>query len=174
MKPRISNRQNRALTLPEVLVIITILAFFAFVFLPVLAPEHRSPRINCVSNLKQVNLSFRIWEGDHDNKYPMEVSVTNGGAMESMATGDLVNRFIAMSNELSTPKVLICPEDWGKTAATNFGDEFNSSHISYFVGADITNEDFPQRVLIGDANLLMNGSSIKSGLVQYPTNTSIA
>lgn len=175
MKPRTSSKRNQALTLPEVLVVVAILFVIAYMMLPLLANRHqRSPRIQCVSNLKQIELSFRIWEGDHDNKYPMEVSVTNGGAMESVATGDLVNCFIAMSNELSTPKVLVCPEDWGKMAATNFGDDFNSSHISYFVGADITNEDFPQRVLIGDANLLVNGSPIKSGLVQYSTNTSIA
>ena len=78
--------------------------------LPVLAAAKRRPsRINCVSNLKQVELSFRIWEGDHDNKYPMAVPAINGGAMESVATGDLVNCFIVMSNELSI-KSLSLPE----------------------------------------------------------------
>jgi len=177
MKPRISNQRNRALTFAELLVVIAILVVLVALLLPVLAATRRHPsRINCVSNLKQVNLSFRIWEGDHDNKYPMEISVTNGGAMEATAMGDVVNCYRVMSNELSTPKILICPieADLGKAAATNFTEDLNNSHISYFVSADVTNENFPQRVLSGDDNFLINGVSIKSGFVQYPTHTSIA
>jgi hypothetical protein len=175
MKPRISTQKSRALTLPELLVVVAMLIILVYVFLSVFAQNGNIRNNNyCVSNLKQVSLSFRIWAGDHDNKYPMAVPAINGGAMESVATGDLVNCFIVMSNELSTPKILVCPEDRGRTAATNFGDDFNASHISYFIGADVTNGDFPQRVLIGDDNFLINGSLVKSGLVQYPTNTSIA
>ncbi len=149
------------------LVVITILVVLVALLLPVLAAAKRRPsRINCVSNLKQVELSFRIWEGDHDNKYPMAVPAINGGAMESVATGDLVNCFIVMSNELSTPKILVCPieADLGKTAATNFAEALNNSHISYFVGVDVTNGEFPQRLLSGDDNFLINGSPVKSGL----------
>lgn len=177
MKPRISNPRNLALTLPEVLVVVAILAFFMALLLPVLAAAKRRPsRISCVSNLKQVDLSFRIWEGDHNNKYPMAVLAINGGAMENSATGDVISCFICMSNELSTPKVLVCPveADLGKISATNFGNDLRSSNISYFIGVDVTNEDFPQRVLSGDDNFLINGSPIKSGLVLYSTNTSIA
>jgi type II secretory pathway pseudopilin PulG len=174
MKPHFQNRRDRALTLLEVLVIIAILFVLAAMLLPILAAaQRRSAKINCVSNLKQVNLSFRIWEGDNNNKYPMAVSVTNGGAMETVATGDVVNCFIVMSNELSTPKILVCPEDWGRTAATNFGNDFNNSHVSYFIGVD-ADETYPQRLLSGDDNFLINGTPIKSGLVQYLTNTSIA
>jgi prepilin-type processing-associated H-X9-DG protein len=113
-------------------------------------------------------------EGDNDNKYPMAVSVTNGGAMESTATGDVVNCFFVMSNELSTQIFLVCPMDTAHTSATDFGGNFNNSHISYFVDVDVTNENPAQRVLCGDDNFLINGSPIKSGLVQYPTNISIA
>ena len=173
MKPRFKNRRDQALTLPEVLVVIAILFVLMTMVMPSFNNRHHSGRIYCVSNIKQVNLAFRIWEGDNNNKYPMAVSVTNGGAMETVATGDVVNCFLVMSNELSTPKILVCPEDWGRTAATNFGDDFNVSHISYFIGVD-AGEDYPQRIMSGDDNFLFNGSLVKSGLLQYPTNTSIA
>jgi prepilin-type N-terminal cleavage/methylation domain-containing protein len=174
MKPHTQKRRNRALTLPEVLVVIAMLCILARLVLLFLVDNHqRSPRIGCVSNLKQVDLAFRIWEGDHDNKYPMAVSVTNGGAMETTATGDVVNCFFVMSNELSTPRVLVCPEDWGRTVATSFGDDFNAAHISYFVGVD-ANESYPQEIMSGDANLLVNGVLVKSGLVQFSTNASVA
>ena len=119
MKLRFQKQRNRALTFPEVLVVVAILVVFVYMFLPVLAQNirgrNRSRGIFCVLNLNQVNLSFRIWEGDHDNKYPMGISVTNGGAMETTATGDVVNCYRVMSNELSTPMILVCPADWKKT-----------------------------------------------------------
>jgi competence protein ComGC len=175
MKLHFKKRRDRALTIMEVLVVIMVLFFLGLMLLSYLARQKRySIGSRCVSNVKQVNLSFRIWEGDNDNKYPMVVSVTNGGAMETMAKGDVVNCFFVMSNELSTPQILICPADVNRVPATNFMTDFNSSHISYFVGVDVTNEDPAQRVLCGDDNFLINGSPIKSGLVQYPTNTPIA
>ena len=166
-------QKHQALTVIEVLVIIAVLAVLAAVLLPILAGARGTPqRINCLSNLKQVALSFRIWEDDN-NKFPMEISVTNGGAMELIVTGNVAACFFVMSNELSTPKILVCPEDWGRTAATNFGNDFNNSHISYFVGADITNEDFPQRVVSGDDNFQMNGAIVPSGVLQYVKRTPI-
>ena len=43
--------------------------------LPALAAAKRkAQRINCVNNLKQDGLAFRIWEGDNGDKYPMAVS----------------------------------------------------------------------------------------------------
>jgi hypothetical protein len=177
MKLRFQKQRNRALTFPEVLVVVAILVVFVYMFLPVLAQNirgrNRSRGIYCVMNLKQVNLSFRIWEGDHDNKYPMGISVTNGGAMETTATGDVVNCYRVMSNELSTPMILVCPADWKKNSATNFGDDFNASHISYFIGVD-AEESYPQRIMSGDGNFLINGSLMQPGLVPYSTNTSIA
>jgi len=176
MKLRISIHRNRALTLVEVLVVIATLVILAMILLPVLAAaQRRSAKINCVSNLKQVNLSFRIWEGDNNNQYPMTVSTTSGGAMEAVATGDVVTCFICMSNELSTPKVLVCPveAEFGKTAATNFLDDLNNSHISYFVGVD-ADEAYPRRIMSGDDNFQIGGAAIPSGLFQLSTNASIA
>ncbi|HEY5233132.1 MAG TPA: prepilin-type N-terminal cleavage/methylation domain-containing protein [Verrucomicrobiae bacterium] len=75
MKPRFSNQRSHALTLVEVLVVIVVVAFLAAMFLPALVNVHhtRMP-LNCVNNLKEVELSFRIWAGDNNDKYPMEIS----------------------------------------------------------------------------------------------------
>ena len=85
--------------------------------LPALAAAKRkAQKINCTNNLKQVGLSFRIWEGDNDDKYPQAVSSTAGGASEYVAHGngtvtptapsayDAGMVFMVMSNELSTPE----------------------------------------------------------------------
>jgi prepilin-type N-terminal cleavage/methylation domain-containing protein/prepilin-type processing-associated H-X9-DG protein len=163
-----------AFTLIELLVVIAIIAILAAMLLPVLAAaKRRAQRINCVSNLKQINLSFRIWEGDNNNLYPMAVSTSAGGAEESVGSNfhpitpatyppqGLTNVFCVMSNELSTPKILICPSDLShSTAATNFAELGNTSGapgcgtnaIGYFVCGDAS-ESYPQMVITGDRNM---------------------
>jgi prepilin-type N-terminal cleavage/methylation domain-containing protein len=174
MKPRLSNQRNRALTLVEVLVVIAILAVLAAVFLSATDDnDKKALRINCVSNLKQIGVAYRIWAGDHNGKYPMQTSVTNGGAMELISTGDVFANFQVMSNELSTPEILVCPADANRVAATNFTTDFNNSKISYFVGLDAVDTS-PQTFLSGDDNFAVDGVPVKSGLLELSTNVSIS
>lgn len=173
MKPRFSHQRNRALTKIEVVVIIAALAILAALFLPALAATKRkSSRLGCDSILKQIGVAYRIWEGDHGDKYPMSVSVTNGGAMELIATGNVAACFQVMSNELSTPKILRCPEDTRRVWATNFSTDFDNSHISYFVGL-AADDSKPQMLLSGDDNVAISGIPVKSGLLELTTNTPI-
>lgn len=173
MKVQIQNERSRAFGLLEVLVILALLAILAAVLLPVIAaPKRQSQGINCIGNIKQVNLAFRIWEGDNNNQYPMGVSVTNGGAMELIKTGNVGGVFEVMSNELSTTRILVCPDDSSRASATNWID-LNGSYISYFVSADVTNESNPDSILDGDDNFQLNGSSVKSGLFDLSSNTLI-
>src|SRR5579863_1449245 len=152
MKPRCLGKGNRALTLFEVLLIIAIVMILAMLLLPNLTSHsHCSTRISCVNNLKQVGLAFRVWEGDNNEKYPMQVSVTNGGSME-LAThgGDFVRlSFLTMTNELSTPKILYCPADIHGSIAVDFSPSFANSNISYFISPDGADR-YPQMILSGD------------------------
>ena len=162
------------MTVTEILVVVTCLLILAAMLLPVLAAaKRRQSRINCVNNIKQVNLVFRIWEEDNTNQFPMGVSVTNGGALELIQTGNVVGVFQVMSNELSTPKVLVCPDDPHRTSASNFLNDLDGSHISYFVGADVGNDLNPHSILDGDDNFQLNGSPAKSGLFDLSSNTLI-
>src|ERR1035437_178241 len=173
MKPRFSNQINHALTLVEVVVVIAVLAVLAVFFvLPRLAGSQRSPRIECVNNLKQIGLAFRIWAGDNGDKYPMKISVTNGGTLGLADGRNAWINFFVMSNQLSTPKILRCPTDKNLIAATNFGVSFNNKNVSYFVGLDATETD-PQNILSGDDNFEIGGVPVKSGLLQLSTNTLI-
>jgi hypothetical protein len=176
MKTQISKRRNYAMTLFEVAVVIAAITILAAILLPAIrAPHSGVQRINCINNLKQIGLSFRIWEGDNNDLYPTKVSVTNGGAMELVATGNAAAVFQVMSNELSTPKILVCPEDKNiNSMATNFSSADLKNKISYFAGLDATNDFNPQLLLSGDDNFLLNGSPIKSGLVEVASNSPFA
>lgn len=174
MKPRISNQRNRGLTILDIFVIIACLVILAAFFLPLLARRRTCQRVSCVRNIKQVNLALRIWEGDNNNLYPMGVSVTNGGGLELIATGNVAGCLQVVSNELSTPKILICPGGSYHTFATNFQNDFNNSHISYFFGVDVTNEDNPRIILDGDDSFAIAGVAVKSGLLEIFSNTPIS
>jgi len=173
MKLRLSTRRETAMTLFEVGVVVAVVLILAAVFLPRARISH-SPETYCINNLKQVGLAYRIWEGDNGDKYPMGISVTNGGSMEMVATGDVVQTFLSMSNELSTPKILLCPVDATRSAALTFDSRFGPRNISYFVGVNVTNDLNPQSVLSGDSDLALAGKSpFAPGLVALATNAPI-
>jgi hypothetical protein len=175
MKLRLAQKRNAAMTLFEVAIIIAVLLVLVAVFLPALhRPISRATRIVCVNNLKQIGLAYRIWAGDNGDIYPMGVSVTNGGSMEMVATGNVIRTFQVMSNELSIPKILICPDDSSRFYAANFGDGLASSNISYFVSVDVTNAMNPQMILSGDRNLQIGGVPVKPGLQQLWTNDPVS
>ena len=158
-------------TLIALLVIVAVVAFVAAMLLPWLAGAHdRSRRIQCVNNLKQCGLAFRIWEGDNNDRYPMDVPVANGGTKECTTGAETYRLFQVMSNELSTPKILVCPND-DRAAAADFV-HLNNSHVSYFVGLDAKETD-PQMLLAGDRNIT-GGSAPEKGVLKLVPGEPVA
>ncbi len=151
MKSNSRHFTQNGFTLIALLVIILVLALLAAMLLPALAAaKKKAQRINCVNNLKQCGLAFRIWEGDNGDQYPMAVSTAKGGTMEFDAGADTFRHFQVMSNEMSTPKILICPADT-RTVAANF-ISLKNENVSYFVGLDAI-ETSPRMFLDGDRNI---------------------
>lgn len=127
----------------------------------------RALRINCVNNLKQICLAYRVWGGDSGFKFPMAISKTNGGSMEFTTGANAWRHFQVMSNELSTPKVLICPIDKERSWATNF-TQLSNSNLSFFVGI-VADDSNPAMILSGDRNIT-NGLAIQNGVLKLTTN----
>jgi competence protein ComGC len=156
-------------TLIELLMIIAAFVIIAAVLLPALArPHRRSSHIGCVNNQKQIGIAFRVWSGDNNDKYPMLVSTNQGGSMELALAGDVIATFQVMSNELSTPKVLVCPNDSSRQYATNFTSDLKSTKLSYFVGVNAVETNVTM-LLSGDRNIT-NGTRLRSGLLELTTN----
>ncbi|MGE3308678.1 MAG: hypothetical protein AB7O66_01820 [Limisphaerales bacterium] len=70
----------------------------------------RANSIRCVNNLKQMGLAVRVWANDNEGEYPPDV--------------------LSMTNELTTPKILVCPSDSGRSTAETWA-EYSTANLSY-------------------------------------------
>jgi hypothetical protein len=170
MKARKRTNWNQAFTLFEAVILIAVLLLLAFLLPGFMLSHQMAARISCVNELKQVGLAYRVWSGDNGDKYPMAVSTNQGGSMERAMAGDVVLTFQVMSNELSTPKILVCPNDAHRKSATNFTN-ITKANISYFVGVDAV-ETNATMFLGGDRNLTTD-KGLSSGLLNITTNQAV-
>jgi hypothetical protein len=96
----------------------------------------------------------------------MQLPSTNGGSFEFATSGEVFRYFQVMSNELATPRILVCPAD--KRKPSKDFECLANSNLSYFV---VLNADdaHPNMALAGDRNLT-NGSSLVRGILTLTTN----
>jgi prepilin-type processing-associated H-X9-DG protein len=89
-----------------------------------------------------------MWvEASEINGFPWRVLISMGGTEpdSGLKPGNAYREFLTISNELSTPKPLVCPADKKKIPASHFGNtpdgglangSFANNSISYFVSLD--------------------------------------
>ena len=114
------------------------------------AARERAMRITCINNMKQLGLAARIWAGDNNDFYPPDI--------------------VCMSNEMGSPKILICPADTAHQVAPDF-QSFTDANCSYQWYLKPTGkDDEPTRVL---TRCPIHGSiGLYDGSVQsFQTNT---
>src|SRR5260221_10881445 len=173
----------------EVAVVLGTLALLCAIAMPVLANNRsRSEQIVCLNNLRQVGHGFQLWASEHDDKNPWWVPIRDGGSY--WAAGDPVPswglalrpnawfQFAWVSNQLRTPKILVCPSDVGVGAPRKVANDFFNSPaggflnaayknnaVSYLVGLHSRYDD-PRSVLCADRNVLFDaiGVACSSGL----------
>ena len=170
MKPGLPNVvATKAMTLIEVLVVISIIVVvLVFTAIPV-NRDTKSKAVVCTSNLKEVFVGFWMWRGDHENKFPWQISVTNGGTRELISNGQAFNHFLALSNCPIQPKRFICPTDNARHVADSY-ESFSNQNLSYFVGLLSMTNSSTISILAGDRHLQAEGKPLKPGLFALTRN----
>ena len=174
MKAKLSSHSKvRGLTLPETLITLGVILILALILVPALSRPTGSPqkakRISCVYNLKQIALAFRIFANEHNDLFPTQLSDEKGGAKQSIEHGDSYRVFLGISNELSAPKMALCPAD-DRLAAVDW-QSLSNTKISYFIGL-AAQDTRPDMLLSGDRNLAVDGKLL-SGVVALGTNSAV-
>ncbi len=173
---------RRGLTVVEVLAVLLVLFILWGLLMPIMqGHRYKSGRISCVNNLKNIGLALRIFSADHGDQWPMDLSVTNQGTREWLTDGSQFWRhWLVLSNELATPRILLCPGDKQRLPPKSSFTEpmspplmwaqfTDNSRLSYFLGLDASEKN-PQTILAGDRNLTTNGVAVAPGRLLLTTN----
>lgn len=154
VKIRIPSKGHKesALTLVEVLVILALIAILAAMFLPSASYSGPATGERCADNLKQIGEAMQSWANDHQDDYPMEISIMNGGTKEYMTGSDTFEHFIVLSNYLKGGSpTLVCPIDrrGGIPYPPKDFSTLSNVNVSYFVNLK-ANHSYKNFFLSGD------------------------
>ncbi|MBK9139140.1 MAG: hypothetical protein IPM17_10320 [Verrucomicrobia bacterium] len=163
-----SHSQRRGLSLIEVALIAVIVTILSLAILPALyALRTRASPMSCANHLKSVSLAFRLYATDHGDRFPA-VS-TNGWQTIAGGEREFLGRWRLLSNDLGSPKLLVCPSD-RRSPAPNFS-ALAASNVSYFLNADGRGQ--AAIVLLGDRHLAIAGQPVPPGVLTLNLNLNL-
>lgn len=126
------------------------------------SPRNRQDSLVCVANLAQVGRAYQLWAADHGDRNPFLVSSNEGGLRAVYLANNSWYQFAWISNQLGSPKVLVCPADTNTTrVAKDFSGRpdggfihpgYRNNAVSYMIGMH-AQFYIPRSILGGDRNI---------------------
>jgi hypothetical protein len=144
----------------DLLILLAVVLFVAGgVSYPLLKrPVKRHSKVFCQTQLRHIGVSFELFAADHGGSFPTLIATTRGGTLEYLEDPSATYRhFVAVSNPLGDPKLLICPSD--RRSPASDWQSFSNQTLSYFVGLN-ADRSSPNSLLAGDRNVATNLSII--------------
>lgn len=143
---------RRAFTLIELLVVIAIIAILAAILFPVFSQAKQTAKAtSCLSNLRQLDMSFMMYQNDNEDHFPLGAY---GTPTSTVIWHDMIDPYV------KNKQVWLCPCSDVKTTDTTGAP---TSHFGYNVRY-LTN-------LALDFSNLDDQNSVTSTQVQDPANT---
>ena len=154
--------RRRAFTLIELITVMAAISILAAMLLPALSRAKESARrINCVSNLRQLDLSLKFYANDNNGLFPAR---TNYGRWASVLQPDFQDL-----------RLLVCPTDAARgKPATKMGSDLpgDGAARSYFMNG--WNDAFVATLSPTDFSSFLNGIlplSLAESAVRRPADT---
>jgi prepilin-type processing-associated H-X9-DG protein len=137
-------RRENAFERVELLVVLGAIVALGCVLLTTLTRSKTgSDRHQCISNLKRIVLAELTWMYDNDKTDPhWQAPLADAGTMGHSQAHHAWFQWSWISNNLGSPKVLVCPADIASTAASDWtgtatggflNAKFQDAALSYFV-----------------------------------------
>ncbi len=143
---------RRAFTLIELLVVIAIIAILAAILFPVFAQAKLAAKAtSCASNLRQLDVSFVMYQSDNDDRFPLSAY---GTPTSVVIWHDMIDPYVKNKELWWCPCSNVSKFDTGGAVTSHFG--YNARYL--------TNLEL-------DFSNLETQQAISSTMLQDPSNT---
>lgn len=167
MKPKPDTLGESAFTRLDLSVLIAVLLLLVAIGASAVGGSRRATDLAaCANNLRQVGRAFQVWGADHNGDWPGRTPMPDGGIWYHPLVGNAWFHYAWISNQLVTPRILVCPADTQKNPASHFGTTsdggllnggYRNNAVSYFIMTD-AHRFLPTTVFSGDRNVRPTGS----------------
>jgi prepilin-type N-terminal cleavage/methylation domain-containing protein len=114
-----NSRVRRAFTLIELLVVIAIIAILAAILFPVFAQAKQAAKAaSCMSNLRQLDISFVMYQSDNDDQFPLGAY---GDATSTVIWHDMINPYVKNRQVWLCPCSTVSKFDQSGAETSHFG-----------------------------------------------------